>query len=66
MIRYIVQKNINNDYCYGYVTLMEQNNPKTFISYKSAFDWLVKNDKDFVNLPLMEVARIYNIKPYIV
>lgn len=45
---------------------MEQNNPKTFISYKSAFDWLVKNDKDFVNLPLMEVAKIYNIKPYIV
>ena len=43
-----------------------QDKPKTFVSYDSAFQWLIDNDKDFVNLPIIEVAKIYDIKPYIV
>ena len=43
-----------------------QDKPKTFISHKSASQWLMNNDKDFANLSLMEVAKIYEIKPYIV
>ena len=67
MIRYIIQKHINADYCHGYITIMEtQDKPKTFISHKSASQWLMNNDKDFANLSLMEVAKIYEIKPYIV
>ena len=67
MIRYIIQKYINEDYCHGYITIMEtQDKPKTFISHESAFQWLIDNDKDFANLPLMEAAKIYDIKPHIV
>lgn len=67
MIRYIIQKHINADYCHGYITIMEtQDKPKTFTSHESAFQWLMNYDKDFANLPLVEVAKIYDIKPYIV
>ena len=67
MIRYIIQKHINADYCYGYITIMEsQDKPKTFVSYDSALQWLIDNDEDFVNLPIIEVVKIYDIKPYIV
>ena len=43
-----------------------QDKPKTFVSYDSALQWLIDNDEDFVNLPIIEVAKIYDIKPYIV
>lgn len=40
--------------------------PKTFTSFESALQWLMDYDKDFANLPMIEIAKIYNIKPYIV
>ena len=66
MLRYIIQKNVNNDYCHGYVTIMEHGKPKTFMSKQLAYDWLMKNDKDFATIPLKELAKFYVIKPYIV
>lgn len=67
MIRYIIQKHINADYCHGYITIMEAlDKPKTFTSFESALQWLMDYDKDFANLPMIEIAKIYNIKPYIV
>lgn len=63
-MRYIIERFVCFDYGFGYITLMENNKPKIFANTKEAFDWLVENDKDFVNLSIIEVAKLYEIKPY--
>lgn len=66
MIRYIIEKFINYDYGHGYETISEKGRVKTFSSIKSAFEWLIYNDKDCATLSKEEIAKLYNIKPYIV
>ena len=65
MIRYIIEKFISYDYGHGYETIAENGVIKTFCSPKSAMNWLIENDKDFMTLPILEASKIYNIKPYV-
>lgn len=59
MIRYIIEKSIDNDYAYGTMTLMDNDKPKTFSSETEAQKWL----KD--NIPTNLIGH-YNIKPYVI
>lgn len=61
MVRYIVEKIICDNYAHGYMTLMEDNKPKTFISKKAANDYLTS-----LKISAKEIAEVYNIKPYVI
>ena len=66
MIRYIIEKNVINDYATGATTLMGDDKPKTFVSPDEAMEWLIKNEKGFCDIPIMQIASHYNIKPYVI
>lgn len=66
MIRYIIEKNINYTHGTGVVTLMDGENPKTFVSEKAALEWLMSNDEEFCTLPIIHLADYYTIKPYVI
>lgn len=67
MIRYVIEKQINNDYAHGVMILTEKNgSPKTFASKDKAFEWLVNNDEDIRDIPLIHIPYYYNIRPHII
>jgi hypothetical protein len=66
LIRYIVEKVIQNEYGQGTMTLMEEDRPKTFVSKEAACKWLIKNDEEFNRIPIIHLIDYYNIKPYVI
>lgn len=65
LIRYIIEKFINNEHGYGhgYSVLMDGNRPRTFISNKAAFNWLIENNPE---LKPKHLNIYYNIKECII
>ena len=67
MIKYIVEKNIEDSYAHGVKTLVNENgNIKTFISEEEAIQWLIHNDEEFCSIPVIKIRDYYNIKPYVI
>ena len=66
MIRYIIERNILDEHGSGVVTLTENGRPRTFVSESDALQWLMENDEDFCNIPIIKLIDYYNIKPYVV
>ena len=66
MIRYIIEKNITNEYATGTAILMDGDEPKTFVSESEAIKWLMDNDEDFRHTPISQLTNFYNIKPYVI
>jgi len=62
LVRYIIEKTICDDYAHGHFTLMGDNGkPKTFTTESEAMNFL----KDS-GVSEQEIAKLYNIKPYVI
>lgn len=66
MIRYIIEKTVNDAYVSGVVTVMDGDKPRTFTSPKEAINWLMDNDEEYRSLPIVHLVNHYNIKPYVI
>lgn len=67
MIRYIIEKTVNNGYAYGVQVLTDEDGrPKTFTSEKEARQWLIDNNENYNNIPITQLIDHYAIKPYII
>lgn len=63
LIRYVIEKYINDTFCHGKVLLTNKDGrPVTFSTEESAKEWLIKN----MNISADKVADYYNIKPHVV
>lgn len=67
MVRYIIEKIINNGYAHGVQVLIDENGePKIFTSEDEARKWLVNNDEEYNNIPITQLINHYKIKPHII
>lgn len=68
LIRYIVEKYIDNGFGYGhgYAILMDGDKPRTFVNDRAAFNWLVENDPEFAILSVKYLSLYYNIKEHVI
>jgi hypothetical protein len=59
MIRYIIEKTVNNGYAHGVQVLTDNSgNPRGFTSETEAKQWLIDNDKESIDC--------CTIKPYVI